>query len=204
MEYRLKAHYRDNTNPEKLRDAGMLPGVLYNKQINQKVYVDLAEFDKVFRQASIHHVIVLEMPDGSVADTLVRQINLDKRKRRPEHVDFYAVTDQPVDMFVPVKVVGTAPGVRNGGVLDLLHRDIEVRVNPKQVPDFIEVNVSGLNIGDSIHLSDLALPEGVKALMSARETIVAVVPSEDADKLAAAGTAAAEPEVIRKGKTEEA
>lgn len=203
MEYRLKAYYRDETKPEKLRDAGKLPGLLYNKHMNQKVFVELGEFDKVFRNASIHQVITLELPDGSEQPTLVRQLNLDKRKRRPSHVDFYALSDAPVEMFIPFKIVGTAAGVRNGGVMDIVHRDIEVRVSPKNIPPFIQVDVSGLNIGDSLHLSDIQLPEGVKTMMSPKETIVAIVPSEDADKLATEASTIAEPEVIKRGKTEE-
>lgn len=204
MEYRLKAYYREGENPEMLRDAGKLPGMLYNKQINKKVYVDLGEFDKVFRAASIHHVITLEL-DGGTQDVLVRQINLDKRKRRPAHVDFYALSDEPVAMYVPLKFVGTAQGVRLGGVMDTVLRDIEVKVSPRNIPDFIEVDVSSLGIGDSLHLSDLKLPEGVKLNMKGDSTLVTIVPPEDAEKLATETVvpAAAEPEVIKKGKVEE-
>lgn len=204
MEYRLKAYHRESENPERLRDSGKLPGILYNKQMNEKVYVDLGEFDKVFRQASIHHVITLEL-DGKTQDVLVRQVNLDKRKRRPSHVDFYALSDEPVAMYVPLKFVGTPQGVRLGGVMDTVLRDIEVKVSPRNIPDFIEVDVSGLGIGDSLHLSDLKLPPGIKLNMKGDSTVVTIVPPEDAEKLATetAAPAAAEPEVIKKGKVEE-
>ncbi len=204
MEYRIKALNRGNENPTALRDAGKLPGVVYNRQENYKVVVDLKEFNKVFMAAGIHHVITLEMEDGKTVDTLVRQINLDKRRRRPDHVDFYALSDEPVLMWIPIKIVGTAQGVREGGVLQRVNNDIQVKVSPKAIPPFIEVNVSTLRIGDSIHADELTLPEGVKLAMNARDTIVAIVPPEDADKLAAqAATAPAEVEVIKKGKTEE-
>jgi large subunit ribosomal protein L25 len=114
MEYRIRAYYREGEKPQALRRAGKLPGVMYNKSLNRKVYVDLSEFDKVFRQASIHHVIVLELPDGEVP-TLVRQVNLNKRRRRPEHVDFFVLSDEPVEMYVPLRFVGTPVGVREGG-----------------------------------------------------------------------------------------
>jgi large subunit ribosomal protein L25 len=204
MEYRIKAQTRGNEKPMALRDAGKLPGVVYNRQENFKVVVDLKEFNKVFMAAGIHHVITLEMEDGKTVDTLVRQINLDKRRRRPDHVDFYALSDEPVLMWIPVKIVGTAQGVREGGVLQRVNNDIQVKVSPKAIPPFIEVNVSALRIGDSIHADELALPEGVKLAMNARDTIVAIVPPEDAEKLAAQAAAApTEVEVIKKGKTEE-
>ena len=206
MEYRLKAQPRGSEKLDVLRDSGKVPGVLYNRHENQKVVVDLKEFDKVYRQASIHHVITLEMEGGKTVDTLVRQINLDKRKRRPEHVDFYALSDDPVLMWVPVKLIGTAQGVRMGGVLQLVNNDIQVKVSPKNIPDHIEVDVSELPIGGSLHMSDLKLPEGVKLAMNASVTLVAIVPPEDAEKLAAQAAVAptsAEPEVIKKGKVEE-
>lgn len=203
MEYRLKAYYREGESPAALRRGGKLPGVMYNKSLNKKVYVELGEFDKVFRQASIHHVIVLELPDGEFP-TLVRQVNLDKRRRRPEHVDFYVLSDEPVEMYVPLRFVGTPVGVREGGVLQEVHRDILVRVSPRNIPEYIEVDVSGLGIGDSLHASELRLPEGVKLALPPEETIAAVVPPEDVERLEAeAAEAPAEPEVIKKGKKEE-
>nr|4V9J_BZ Chain BZ, 50S ribosomal protein L25 [Thermus thermophilus HB27]4V9J_DZ Chain DZ, 50S ribosomal protein L25 [Thermus thermophilus HB27]4V9K_BZ Chain BZ, 50S ribosomal protein L25 [Thermus thermophilus HB27]4V9K_DZ Chain DZ, 50S ribosomal protein L25 [Thermus thermophilus HB27]4V9L_BZ Chain BZ, 50S ribosomal protein L25 [Thermus thermophilus HB27]4V9L_DZ Chain DZ, 50S ribosomal protein L25 [Thermus thermophilus HB27]4V9M_BZ Chain BZ, 50S ribosomal protein L25 [Thermus thermophilus HB27]4V9M len=182
--YRLKAYYREGEKPSALRRAGKLPGVMYNRHLNRKVYVDLVEFDKVFRQASIHHVIVLELPDGQSLPTLVRQVNLDKRRRRPEHVDFFVLSDEPVEMYVPLRFVGTPAGVRAGGVLQEIHRDILVKVSPRNIPEFIEVDVSGLEIGDSLHASDLKLPPGVELAVSPEETIAAVVPPEDVEKLA--------------------
>jgi large subunit ribosomal protein L25 len=204
MEYRIKAQTRGNEKPAALRDAGKLPGVVYNRSENYKIMVDLKEFNKVFMAAGIHHVITLELDNGKTVDTLVRQINLDKRRRRPEHVDFYALSDEPVLMWIPVKIVGTAQGVREGGVLQLVNTDVQVKVSPKAIPPHIEVNVSNLRIGDSIHADELSLPPGVKLAMNPRDTIVAIVPPEDADKLTAEAAATpAEVEVIKKGKTEE-
>jgi large subunit ribosomal protein L25 len=203
MEYRLKAQTRGNEKPSALRNAGKLPGMLYNKSLNQKVVVDLSEFNKVFMQAGIHHVITLEL-EGQSVDTLVRQVNLDPRRRRPNHVDFYALSDEPVQMWIPIKVVGTAQGVRMGGVLQLVNADIQVKVSPKAIPEFIEVDVSELNIGDSLHMEDLKLPQGVKLAMNPKDTVVSVVPPVDAEKeLAAEAAAPTEVEVIKKGKTEE-
>lgn len=204
MEYRLNAKARGNENLDVMRDAGKLPGVIYgNKFENQKVVVDIKEFDKVFRQASIHHVITLDL-DGKTVDTLVRQINLDKRKRRPEHVDFLVISDEPINMHVSIKLVGNAQGVREGGVLQLIHNHIEVKVAPKKVPDFLEVDVSALKLGDSIHAGEISLPSGVTLITGAEDTVVAVVPPEDMDKLETPDVeAAAEPEVIKKGKIEE-
>jgi len=204
MEYRIKAQTRGSEKASALRGAGKLPGVVYNRNENYKVAVDLKEFNKVFMAAGIHNVITLELDNGKTVEALVRQVNLDKRRRRPEHVDFYALSDEPVLMWIPVKIVGTAQGVREGGVLQLVNNDIQVKVSPKAIPPHIELNVSSLRIGYSIHADELSLPPGVKLAMNPRDTIVAIVPPEDADKLTAEAAATPdEVEVIKKGKTEE-
>jgi len=204
MEYRIKAQTRGSEKASALRGAGKLPGVVYNRNENYKVAVDLKEFNKVFMAAGIHNVITLELDNGKTVEALVRQVNLDKRRRRPEHVDFYAISDEPVVMWIPVKIEGTAQGVREGGVLQLVNTDVQVKVSPKAIPPHIEVNVSNLRIGDSIHADELSLPPGVKLAMNPSDTIVAIVPPEDADKLTAEAAATPdEVEVIKKGKTEE-
>lgn len=134
MEYRIKAQIRGNEKPMALRDAGKLPGVVYNRSENYKVTVDLKEFNKVFMAAGIHHVITLELENGKTVDTLVRQVNLDKRRRRPEHVDFYALSDEPVLMWIPVKIEGTAQGVREGVCCSLSTMTFRSRFRPKLFP----------------------------------------------------------------------
>ncbi|HGY09345.1 MAG TPA: 50S ribosomal protein L25 [Oceanithermus profundus] len=208
MEYKLKAFYRESEKPKVLRQEGKLPGIMYNKNVNRKLYVHMGEFDKVFRNAGVHHVITLELPDGSTVDTVVRQVQLDKRRRRPEHVDFYVLTKgQTLDMYVSLKFVGEARGVKLGGVLSTPVTDLEVRVLPRNIPDHIEVDVSELEIGDVLHASDLALPEGVELLTDPEAVVATVVPPEDVEKLEAEAAEAeeleAEPELIKRGKAEE-
>jgi len=207
MEYRLRAYHRGSERPNALRRQGKLPAVLYNRHMNEKIYVDAVEFDKVFRQASIHHVITLELEDGRAVDTLVRQVELNKRKHVPEHVDFYALADEPIEMYVTLKFVGTPVGTKLGGVLEEVMTDILVKTLPRNIPEYIEVDVSGLEIGDVLHVGDIRFPEGVEPLADAEETVATVVPPEDVEKLEAeaetAEAAEAEPEVIQKGKVEE-
>ncbi len=208
MEYKLRAYPRGSERPKALRREGKLPAVLYNRHMNEKIYVDAVEFDKVFRRASIHHVITLELEDGRAVDTLVRQVELDKRKHAPEHVDFYALADEPIEMYVNLKFVGTPVGTKLGGVLEEVMTDILVKTLPRNIPEYIEVDVSNLEIGDVLHVGDIAFPEGVEPLADAEETVATVVPPEDVEKLEAEAVEApeaveAEPEVIQKGKAEE-
>ena len=190
MENILKVESRAGEKPSEVRNQGFIPAIIYNRSLNQNVKVELRAFDKVFRHASIHQVITLEFPDGSRVDTLVRQINLDKRRRRPEHVDFYALSDEPVEVYVPLRFEGTPRGVRNGGVFDEIMRDVLVKVVPKQIPEYLAVDVSGLELGDSLHLADLKLPEGVVLAMDPGQAIATVVAPESVERLEAEAAAA--------------
>jgi large subunit ribosomal protein L25 len=205
MEYKVRAYYRQDERPKALRRQGKLPAVVYNRDMNEKIYVDYIEFDKVFRKASIHHVITLEFEDGKTVDTLVRQVNLDKRRHAPEHVDFYALAEEPIEMYVSLKFTGTPKGEKMGGVLEQLMTDILVKTLPKNIPESIEVDVSGMEIGDVLHVADLPFPEGVEPLVPGEEAVATLVPPEDVEKLEAEAEVPAEgePEVIGKGKAEE-
>ncbi len=208
MEYKLKAYYRESEKPRVLRREGKLPGIMYNKNVNKKLYVNLGEFDRVFRRAGVHHVITLELEDGETVDTVVRAVQLNKRRRRPEHVDFYVLTKgQTLDMYVTLKFVGEAKGVKLGGVLSTPVTDLEVRVLPRNIPDHIVVDVSELGIGDALHASDLTLPEGVELLTDPESVVATVVPPEDVDKLEAEAAEGeefeVEPELIKRGKADE-
>jgi ribosomal protein L25 (general stress protein Ctc) len=95
-----------------LRRAGQLPAVVYNRHLNQPISVDLKAFDRVFRNQGTSSVIDLEV-DGEVTPVLVKAVQMDKRRRQPQHVDFYAVTaNQPVAVHVPIEFVGVAIGTR--------------------------------------------------------------------------------------------
>jgi large subunit ribosomal protein L25 len=108
---------------------------------------------------------------------------------------------------VPVVLVGTPAGVRNaGGVLDQVMREVQVEVDPSNIPNHIDVDVSALEVNGSIHVSDLAVPAGVEVLDDADATVCIVAPPRveaEEEAPAASAEAPAEPELIRKPKAEE-
>jgi large subunit ribosomal protein L25 len=188
------------------RGQGSLPGIVYNREMNVPVAVDMKAFDKVFRAQGTSSIIDLNI-DGQNQEVLVKAVQMDKRKRIPQHVDFYAVmAGQAVEVNVPIILVGTAEGVRDGGVLDVQKRDVLISILPRLIPQHIDIDVSALKIGDSLHVRDLkvALPVEAEILDDEDITIAAVVPPRAEEVVApvvpAAGT---EPEVIAKGKKEE-
>ncbi len=176
--------------------AGRLPGVVYNKETNIPVSLELREFDKAFRSQGTASIINLDI-DGDEHDVLVKAVQMDKRRRLPIHIDFYAVTaNQPVDVYVPIEFTGDAVGAREGGQVDIQRREVHIRVLPRLIPNHLEVDVSNLAINDSLHLRDVVgqLPAQAEVLDDPDEAIFAVLPPRVEEP--AEPVEAAQPEVI--------
>ncbi|MGL4609831.1 MAG: 50S ribosomal protein L25 [Trueperaceae bacterium] len=187
------------------RGQGSLPGIVYNKEMNVPVSVEMKAFDKVFRSQGTSSIIDLNI-DGQNQEVLVKAVQMDKRKRIPQHVDFYAVkAGQAVEVNIPITLVGTAEGVRDGGVLDVQKRDVLISILPRLIPQHIDVDISTLKIGDSLHVRDLksTLPTEAEILDDEDITVAAVVPPRVEEPTAPVVPAGTEPEVIAKGKKEE-
>lgn len=176
---KLSASKRSPGKAKNLRKEGLLPAIIYNKTKNIPIEVSKKAFDKVFRQTGQSRIINLDV-EGENIETLVKQVQMNKRLREPQHVDFYAITwGQAVSVHVPIEYVGTAAGVRSGGQLDIKRREINIRVLPKLIPESIKVNINDLNIGEVIHISDAEgeLPEGASFLDNPELTLITVVPT---------------------------
>lgn len=197
---KLQAEKRTPGRSQELRAQGRLPALMYNKELNVPVSVDLKAFDKAFRSQGTASLIDLEI-DGELHSVLVKQVQMSKRRRVPEHVDFYAVTaNQPVEVGVPVELVGNPIGVRDGGQLDVQRREVRISVLPRLIPAHIELDVSQLAIGDSVHVGDVVklLPSEARVLDDLELALVAVVPPRVSEE-AAEVSDEAEPEVIGRG-----
>ncbi len=196
---RVSAQKRTPGNATDLIKAGRLPGVVYNKETNIPVSLELREFDKAFRSQGTSNVINLDI-DGDEHDVLVRAVQMDKRRRQPIHIDFFAITaNQPVEVAVPLEFVGSAAGAKEGGQTDVQRREVRIRVLPRFIPSqHLEVDISELAIGDSLHLSDVIgqLPSQAEVLDSPEETIIAILPPRVEEPAEPVETEAAEPEVI--------
>ena len=209
---RVSAQKRTPGNAPDLIKSGRLPGVVYNKETNIPVSLELREFDKAFRSQGTSNVINLDI-DGEEHDVLVRAVQMDKRRRQPIHIDFFAVSaNQPVDVAVPFDFVGTPVGAKEGGQVDVQRRELRIRVLPRFIPrEHLGVDVSELAIGDSLHLSDVLsqLPSQAEVLDDPEETIVAILPPRVEEPAEPVEAEAAEPEVIGEdgegeGETDEA
>lgn len=203
---KLAAEKRGEGGLSELRRSGRLPAVVYNKELNLPVSIDARAFDKAFRAVGVSSLIDLDV-DGEVHSVLVKQVQMDKRRREPMHVDFYAVTaNQPVVVHVPIEYVGSAVGVRAGGQLDVQKREVTISVLPRHIPSHVEIDVSELEVGSSLHVRDLVdkLPGEAQVLDDLELAIVAVVPPRvAADEDVEAAGEAAEPEVVGQDEDEE-
>ncbi|HEV2179161.1 MAG TPA: 50S ribosomal protein L25 [Gemmatimonadaceae bacterium] len=210
----LSASKRSDTGKgaaRKLRAAQMIPGVIYGHN-REPLALTMSgrELDRLLERIAAETTVVELMIDGTMSRTLIREIQRHPFKREVLHVDFLElVAGEKVTVDLPIVLVGTPEGVRaDGGILDQILREISVEVDPVDMPSHIELDVSALGINDSLHVSDLKVPEGVELLIDAEATVCVVSPphvEEEpvAPEVGAEPEAAAEPELIRKPKGED-
>jgi large subunit ribosomal protein L25 len=195
---------RGKREAARLRKKGLVPAVLYgHKEETISLTLNQDELSKVIR----HGVRVLDLKAaGKTEKALIRDVHWDHLGMELLHVDFARVAaDERIVVMVPVELRGIAPGVAAGGVLDQpLHR-VSVECLAIAVPESIRVNISELQLGGIIHVRDLVLPPGVKA-MAEPDAVVVQVTLKQAEPEAAAApapTESAEPEVIGRQRAEE-
>lgn len=210
----LKAEIRNERGTgvaRKLRQAGQVPAIVYGHgREPQPLAINTREVERLLGTISAASTVIELELDGRTARTLIREIQRHPFKRSIIHIDFQElVAGEKVTVSVPLRFVGTADGVRNsGGILEETMHQIHVRVDPASIPSHVEIDVTPLTIGHSIHIRELALPEGVTALDDPGATVcVCTAPKAAAEETATPteGEAAAvpEPELIRKPKAEE-
>src|SRR6059036_3154218 len=185
------------------RFRGRVPAVIYGHgRDTQSLEVEAKALEKALQGVEPESTIIELAVEGKTVKTLIREIQ--RHPLRPDiiHVDFYEIhAAEKVTLKIPVHLVGNPDGVRNaGGVLDQVTREVEIEVLPENIPDRVELDVSALKIGDSLHTRDLSIPNAV-ILTGADLTITTVVPpraEEVAAPAAETATEVAEPELIRK------
>jgi len=197
-----------------LRRNGQVPAVIYgHARQAQSLAVPARELERLLGSIAAESTVVELSLDGKVARTLIREIQRHPFKRMIMHVDFQElVAGETVIVRIPLTIVGTPEAVRSGGgVLEQVLRELEIEVDPANMPSHIDVDVTELAMGHSIHVRDIKVPTGAKVLGDEDATIASVQVSRaavEAEATAAgegteSAAEAAEPEVIRKAKTED-
>lgn len=199
----IKAVARDRSGKgaaRAVRRQGQVPAVIYGAGVPaQAISLDFNQTKQLIFAGHFLTTIFEIDVDGKKVRAIPRDYQLDPVKDFPLHVDFLRVSaGQTVKVVVPVHVVGQekSPGVKRGGTIQVVEHTVELAVSPDAIPDYIEASVEGLEIGSSVHLSDVKLPNGAKATSTENLTLVTVVAptglkEEAAEAPAAEGTPAA-------------
>ncbi len=159
-----------------LRMQGKIPAVLYGPGVDTtKLTISPNEFVKALT-TEMGRNVVFELPiDGTSHLALVKDVQVHPVSRDPLHVDFYRVTtDLAVTANVPLRTKGRAAGVHKGGSLQAVFRELPVRCTPDKIPAVIEVDVTRLDIGDALKVSEVPLPEGVSILLPPDRRVITV------------------------------
>ena len=161
-----------------LRRAGIIPGVLYGRdQDTMSVQINEQTFKTFLRANGENMLIDLNIDEYGTEPVLIKELQRHPVKRSLVHADFIRISlDESVTAPVPITLVGSPPGVQEGGVLTFLLRQISVTCLPLLIPEEIQVDISEMNIGDTIRVEDIALDEGIEKLDDLQTQIVSVIP----------------------------
>ncbi|MCB4360547.1 50S ribosomal protein L25/general stress protein Ctc [Quatrionicoccus australiensis] len=181
----------------RLRRASKVPGIVYGGNIAaQAIEVDHNDLLLKLKKEAFHSSIINLVVDGKKEAVLLRDYQVHAYKPLVHHIDFQRVdADHELHIKVPLHFVNeeVAPGVKlNGGLVNHVITEVDVHCLAKDLPEFVEVDLSALKIGDSIHLSQLKLPAGVKLVAHATDDVVVGVVGKGGASDAAEGEAAAE------------
>lgn len=178
----LKVELREKTGKgicRQLRSAGRIPGIVYGKGFNSTaISIDQRELVKAVEgdggQNSLITLNGAASLDGAVV--IVAKMLLDSIKGTPRHVDLHKINmDEKVRVEVKIRLKGTAKGVKDGGLLEFVKHTVEIECLPALIPAHIDVDVTALTIGHSIHLSEIQLPANVKLIDDPKTSIVSIL-----------------------------
>lgn len=180
VEVKIKADRRTEVGKQRtnyLRKNGLIPAVLYGHgEETMSISIPEKEFSHLLQKEKGENVIVeIELPKDKSKKTIIKEIQRDPVTSRILHVDFqHLIMTEKVHVQVPIILKGTPQGVKAGGILEHHLRKINIRCLPEYIPPHIEVEVSELKLGDSIHISDLSV-ENVEILEEPTETIATII-----------------------------
>ncbi len=183
MEVKLAAEPRDGAGKgvaRKIRAQGRVPAVLYGPDLNARhLSVDARELWHALHTDAGTNVLINLALDGDSYLTMPREVQRDIVRGTLLHVDFLRIRrDVAIEVDVPIHLVGESVGVKEGGVVEHHLWELRLECLPAQVPESIEADISSLGIGDSLHVSDLRVPQHLTILTPEDETIVSVVPPQ--------------------------
>jgi len=201
---------------KRLRAIGQIPAVVYGRDMQSlPVSVDAVTFSRVVRETAWFSTLLRLRIEGAELDdptpsVMIAEVQRDPVRQRLLSVDFHRVSlQEKVHAVVPVVHIKQSPGVKRGGILEHITHEVMVECLPTDIPDHLEADISSLEIGDVLRVSNLTAPAGVRILSPADEIVIVVAPpvklAEAAPAVAVEGAVVAEreePELIREREAE--
>ncbi|MHB1017848.1 MAG: 50S ribosomal protein L25 [Coriobacteriia bacterium] len=179
VELNVKVREVTGKSSHKLAAEGLVPAVLYGPKVEARsLSVSRRDFDHLMQSATVGATLVELAVEGDdkPVDVIIKEVKRDELKGFVQHIDFWAVDmAQSIQTVVAVTFVGTAAGERAGGVVMHSLRELKVEANPKDLPEHIELDISGLDVGDSLTVADIVVPKGVTLLDEPEAVLVSVM-----------------------------
>ncbi|RLC48616.1 MAG: 50S ribosomal protein L25 [Candidatus Coatesbacteria bacterium] len=169
----------------RMRQQGLIPGVVYGRGMDSiPVVVAERDLSQLFQLTDYESELIdLRVDDGDPMDVLVKETQFDHIGERLLHIDFFRITrGEKLDVEVPIVVLGTAEGVKMGGILQNNMRAVKIRCLPKDLIHELRIDVSALGVGDSIHIRDLNVPDTIEILEEPQRTVVTVLAKKVEEK----------------------
>ncbi|MEC4805091.1 MAG: 50S ribosomal protein L25/general stress protein Ctc [Jaaginema sp. PMC 1079.18] len=170
----------EGAKPRALRREGLLPVSLYGHKGAESMSLTVATktAETLLKNASINNTLVdVSVPDASwKGKALIREVQSHPWRRTLYHLSFFAVGGQDsVEVVVPINLVGEAAGVKDGGILDQIMTETTVKCAPDSIPESIEIDVSEMEVGTTLHVDEISVPSGVEIMDEARRTVLSIV-----------------------------
>jgi len=177
-----------------LRRQGFIPGIVYGRGMTaMSVAVPVRAFERIRRTTGESAIVELQFDGGKAITTVVHEFQMNPIRDTYTHVDFLSISlDEPLRSRIPIRPVGTAIGLKEGGVLEHSLYELEVEALPLDIPEYLEVDVTELGLKHSIHVADLKLGDKIKVLTNEMAVVFSVVAPavEEAPPLPEEGAAA--------------
>ena len=172
-----------------LRRQALIPAVFYGPEVDPvHLSLNYRDLEKLIKTGAGENVIIdlaIETGESSLSHrAMLKEIQQDPVKQTILHVDLYEISmDKKIEVEVPITLTGTPKGVSEGGILQQVTRTLEISCLPDNIPDAFELEVTELDIGDSLHVSDLRIPQDVEVLVEEELTIATVVPPTKVEEI---------------------
>jgi large subunit ribosomal protein L25 len=181
--FELNANVRKSTGnspARELRRSGLIPAVLYGPQTEPVLLsVSVKDLEQIFKKGNVGSMIlnlVIQNGQQVTKPAMIKELQSHPVSGNFIHIDFYEIDmNRKINVMIPVVTVGKSKGVEEGGLLQIVRRELEVLCLPGDIPEAIEIDITDLDVGDSIHMEEIPLGENIELLSDANFTVVTIV-----------------------------